>query len=281
MGIVNGTANFILTKMTDEGSEFDDVLREAQEKGYAEADPTFDIEGIDTAHKIAILTRLVYGTPVNFDDIYIQGITNITQEDIQCAQEFGYRIKLLAISKLNGESVEVRVHPAMIPLKHSLASVDGVLNAVRVDDEIMGEGILIGHGAGSLPTASAVLGDVVEIARNIISGSTASRIPPQSYLKSGQSSVPIKNINEIESEYFLRFNVHDQPGVLSVISGILGQHSIGIKSVIQRERNLNGEGVPLVLMTHMANEKKIQDALLKINQQAIVCQKSVLIRCEK
>tara|TARA_B100000686_G_C16734347_1_gene942691 strand:+ start:190 stop:1497 length:1308 start_codon:yes stop_codon:yes gene_type:complete len=281
MGIVNGTANFILSKMTEDGSDFDDVLKEAQEKGYAEADPTFDIEGIDSAHKIAILTRLVYGTPVNFDEVYIQGIAKITQEDIQCAHEFGYRIKLLAISKIDGDSLEVRVHPAMIPVRHSLSSVDGVLNAVRVEDEIMGEAILTGHGAGSLPTASAVLGDVAEMARNIISGTSTNRVPPQSFLKSGQRLLVIKSINEIESEYFLRFNVNDKPGVLSIISGILGHHAIGIKSVIQRGRDLDGRGVSLILMTHMANEKNVQDALLKIDQQEVVCKESIFIRCEK
>ncbi len=279
-GIVNGTANYILSKMSDGNHAFEEVLKEAQEKGFAEVDPTFDIEGIDSAHKIAVLTRLAYGAPVDLEEIYIQGITHITSEDIKCAHEFGFRIKLLAISKFDGNAIDVRVHPAMIPEGKPLANVNGVLNAVMVRDDLMEENILVGHGAGSLPTGSAVVGDVVEIARNIICGAK-NRVPPQSYLAASIKNIPIKNIEEIESEYFLRFSVLDKPGILSKISGILGNNNISIESMIQRGRDDNGNGVPVVMMTHQAQEKNIQAALREIDELKDVCGKSVLIRVEK
>ncbi len=278
-GIVNGTANYILSKMSDENCDFQTALQEAQEKGYAEADPTFDIEGIDSAHKIAILTRLAYGTPISLDEITVQGITNITPEDIECAREFGYRIKLLAISKFDGSSIDVRVHPAMIPVDHPMANVNGVLNAIRVCDDMMGENILVGHGAGALPTGAAVIGDVIEIVRNSLIG-TGTRVPAQSFQKANVKPIPLKNMDEIEAEYFLRFRVKDMPGVLAKISGILGNHSISIESMIQRGRDDNGKGVPLVMMVHRSNEKNVQDALAEIDRLDVVCEKSNLIRVE-
>jgi homoserine dehydrogenase len=279
-GIMNGTANYILSKMSDGDHDFDTVLKEAQDKGYAEADPTFDIEGIDSAHKIAVLTRLAYGTTVNLDDIYVQGISNISSLDIKCAHEFGYRIKLLAISKFDGKAIDIRVHPAMIPEDKPMANVNGVLNAIMVCDDLMEENILVGHGAGALPTGSAVVADVVEIARNMISGAQ-DRVPPQSFQKSSVQNIPLKDISEIEGEYFLRFWVLDKPGVLSRISGILGNHDISIESVIQRVKDDNGEGVPLVMMSHVAKEKNIQAALKEINNMEEVFGKTVLIRVEK
>ncbi|MBT6295616.1 MAG: homoserine dehydrogenase, partial [Nitrospina sp.] len=200
-GIVNGTANYILSKMSDEQCSFDLALKEAQNKGFAEADPTFDIEGIDSAHKIAILSQLAYGTPVKFDDITIQGISGVSIDDIECAREFGYRIKLLAISKFDGNSVDIRVHPAMIPQSNPMANVNGVLNAVRVCDDLMEENILIGHGAGSLPTGSAVVADIIEISRDILSGSKL-RVPPSSFQSTSIKTIPILNIESIDSEYF-------------------------------------------------------------------------------
>ena len=279
-GIVNGTANYILSKMSDEHCSFDLALKEAQEKGFAEADPTFDIEGIDSAHKIAILSQLAYGTPVKFEDITIQGISSVTIHDIECAREFGYRVKLLAISKFDGDFVDIRIHPAMIPQSNPMANVNGVLNAVRVCDDLMEENILIGHGAGSLPTGSAVIADIIEIARDILSGSKL-RVPPQSFQNIEIKTIPILNIESIDSEYFLRFSVLDNPGVLSRISGILGQHSIGIQSVIQKGRCNEGRGVPLIMMTHRANEKNIQLALREIDELEVVCEKPNFIRVEK
>ena len=279
-GIVNGTANYILSKMSDEHCSFDLALKEAQEKGFAEADPTFDIEGIDSAHKIAILSQLAYGTSIKFEDITIQGISSVTIHDIECAREFGYRVKLLAISKFDGDFVDIRIHPAMIPQNNPMANVNGVLNAVRVCDDLMEENILIGHGAGSLPTGSAVIADIVEIARDILSGSKL-RVPPQSFQNIEIKTIPILNIESIDSEYFLRFSVLDNPGVLSRISGILGQHSIGIQSVIQKGRCNEGRGVPLIMMTHRANEKNIQLALREIDELEVVCEKPNFIRVEK
>ena len=279
-GIVNGTANYILSKMSDENCDFDVALKEAQEKGFAEADPTFDIEGIDSAHKIAVLARLAYGTSVKFEDVSVLGITDITAEDIECAREFGYRIKLLAISKCDGEVIDIRVHPAMIPIGHPMASVNGVLNAIRICDDMMDENILVGHGAGALPTGSAVVGDVIEIARNIISNAQ-DRVPASSFQNSEIKPIPLKDISTIESEYFLRFNVQDKPGVLSKISGILGNHGISIESMIQRGRDEKGDAVSLVMMCHRSSEKNIQNALKEIEQLDVVCGKSNLIRVEK
>ncbi len=279
VGIVNGTANYILSQMTDNRREFGVALKEAQELGFAEADPTFDIEGIDTAHKAALLTRLAYGTSVNFNEIYIQGISDITLKDIDCAKEFGYKIKLLAISKMSGDSVEVRVHPAMIPENHSLAQINGVFNAVQIYDDLMEKSALIGHGAGSLPTASAVIGDVIEIARDILLNVT-SRVPVQAFNQNNFKKLPVKDIRQIETEYFLRFNAADRPGVLSIISGVLGEHSISLKSVSQQGRDEDGKGVPLVFMTHQAREQNIQDALAKLNQTDVISEKSIVIRCE-
>mgnify|MGYP006138176563 CR=1 FL=1 len=279
VGIVNGTANYILSEMTDKRKEFDVALKEAQELGFAEADPTFDIEGIDTAHKAALLTRLAYGTTVNFDEIYIQGISGITLKDIDYAREFGYKIKLLAISKMSNDSVEVRVHPAMIREDHALAQINGVFNAVQIYDSLMEKSALIGHGAGSLPTASAVMGDVIEIAREILLG-VSSRVPVQAFHSSSIKSLPVKDIRQIETEYFLRFSAADKPGVLSVISGVLGEHSISIKSVIQHGRDIEGKGVPLIIMTHQARVEHIQDAVEKLDHTDIITEKSIFIRCE-
>ena len=279
-GIVNGTANYILSKMSDENCDFDIALKEAQKKGFAEADPTFDIEGIDSAHKIAVLTRLAYGTTVPFDDITVTGISGINSEDIECAREFGYRIKLLAISKYDGQAIDIRVHPAMIPIAHPMANVNGALNAIRICDDMMKENILIGHGAGALPTGSAVVGDVVEIARNILSG-VGERLPAGSFQGKEVNKSSFKNISEIESEYFLRFSVLDNPGVLSKISGILGKHSISIESMIQRGRGDRGEGVPLVIMCHKSSEKNMQSALKEIEELDVVCEKSNMIRVER
>ena len=279
-GIVNGTANYILSKMSDENCDFDVALKEAQEKGFAEADPTFDIEGIDSAHKIAVLTRIAYGTPVNFEDIKVSGITNITSDDIECAKEFGHRIKLLAISKYDGEAIDIRVHPAMIPSSHPMANVNGVLNAIRVCDDLMEENLLAGHGAGELPTGSAVVGDIVEIARNILSNAK-DRVPASSFKKGKIQPIPLKDMSKVESEYFLRFNVLDKPGVLSKISGILGEHSISIKSMIQKGRGEEGKAVSLVMMCHRSCEGNIQKALKEIEKLDLVCGKSNLIRVEK
>ena len=276
--IINGTGNYILSKMTDEGRPFEEVLREAQEKGYAEADPSLDIDGIDSAHKLAILASLAFGTPVPEEKVFTEGIRRIEPVDIEFAREFGYRIKLLAIAKEMDGQVEVRVHPTMVPTTNILSTVDGVLNAVHVEGDAGGSTIFIGRGAGSLPTASAVVGDIIDICRNILKGS-AGRVPPMSYLPEALLPLPISDVNDIVTEYYLRVMAEDQPGVLSQVSGILGDNDISISSVIQRGRRKEG-AVPVVLMTHQAKEGAMQIALKAIDGLDVVAGPSMLIRVE-
>ncbi|MEJ5227512.1 homoserine dehydrogenase [Thermodesulfovibrio sp.] len=267
-GIINGTTNYILTKMTNEGIDFQDALREAQQLGYAEADPTLDIEGIDSAHKITILASLAYGIPFNFNKVYCEGITKITAQDIAFAKEFGYKIKLLAITKiLNGE-IELRVHPTMIPEDYLIAKVDGVFNAIYVEGDNVGATLYYGRGAGSIPTGSAVVADIVDIAKG---GNQAAL--------DFSEALNIKPIEEIESMYYFRFTALDRPGVLSKISGVFGEHNISIASVIQKGRSKAG-AVPLVILTHKAKERDVLQALEKIDKLPVVAGKSVFIRVE-
>ena len=280
-GIINGTGNYILTKMTDEGGKFDEVLKEAKEKGYAETDPTLDIEGIDSAHKIVILASIAFGTYFPLERVYTEGITKITPMDIQYAIELGYKIKLLAIAKKYNDKIDVRVHPTMIPMENPISKVDGVLNAIYTTGDVVGENIFIGRGAGSLPTGSAIVGDIVDISRELILGIEKKiRVPSISYRKESIRPLTLMNIKEVVSEYYLRFSVLDKPGVLSKISGVLGNHHISISSVIQKGRR-EGESVPLVMMTHEAREENMQSALMKIDKLDVVADKTVLIRVEK
>ncbi len=284
-GIVNGTSNYILTKMTEAGRPFDEVLKEAQTAGYAEADPTFDVQGIDAAHKLAILMNLAFGTPVNFKDVYVEGITSIAPMDIAYATEFGYTIKLLAIAKLHeggagpeGAEVEARVHPTMIASDSPIARVDGVYNAIQVTGDAVGDVMLYGKGAGSFPTASAVVSDVIDIARNILKG-TVRRVPPCAFQPDQRRPLRIRPIAEISSLYYLRFMVLDRPGVLSQLSGVLGKHDISISSVLQRGRKV-GQTVPVVFTTHTAVERNVQAALREIAALPFVSAPTTLIRIE-
>ena len=277
-GIVNGTCNYILSKMSDEGRPFNEVLKEAQALGFAEANPSLDIDGIDSAHKVTILASIAFGVRVDFDKVYIEGISRITPIDINFAREFGYRIKLLAITKKSGNEIEVRVHPTMVKEDNPISKVNGVLNAIEVTGDAVGENMLIGRGAGDMPTGSAVVGDVIDISRNILN-SGVNRVSPLSFLPKYIEDAKIKNISNIVSEYYIRFSVLDKPGVLSKISGVLGNNSISIASVIQKGRGEKG-GVPLVVMTHSAKEKDIQKALSEIDKLDVVLDKSVLIRVE-
>jgi homoserine dehydrogenase len=277
-GILNGTCNYILTRMTNEGHDFAEVLRDAQAHGYAEADPTFDVEGIDTAHKLAILISLCFGTRVKFDDIHTEGISGISALDIQFARQFGYKIKLLAISKEAGGRVEARVHPTMIPINYPLADVDGVFNAVRLVGDFVGPVMLYGRGAGMDATASAVMGDVMAIARNLLAGAGA-RTPAMAYLPECVKDLPIKAMDDIVSQYYLRFATVDQPGVLAQIAGSLGKYDISIASMIQPERQVGG-AVPIVIMTHEAREADIRRALEEIDNLDVVREKSRFIRIE-
>ncbi|MBI5197617.1 MAG: homoserine dehydrogenase [Nitrospirae bacterium] len=277
-GIINGTSNYILTRMTEEGKEFGEVLREAQILGYAETDPTLDIEGIDTSHKLAVLISLSYGTPVDLKEIHTEGISGITPVDIAFARELGYRIKLLAITKWRGAAIEARVHPTLIPSGHLMATIHGVFNAIYTIGDVAGPALFYGRGAGELPTGSAVVGDIIASARNILSSSTG-RVPPAGYLPGERRSLKIMKMEEISSHYYFRFMALDKPGVLSRISGILGEHDISIATVIQKERKEGGT-VPLVMMTHEALERNVRQALEEIDMLPIVSEKTVLLRVE-
>ena len=277
-GILNGTCNYILTKITDEKRPFDDALSEAQEKGYAEADPTLDVDGIDTAHKIAILTALAYGTEINLADVYIEGISEITPLDVEFAEHFGYRIKLLAISKRKGDKIEARVHPTMIPFDNLLSNVNGTLNAIMVSGDAVGDIMLYGRGAGMMPTASAVISDAVDIARNLMAGTTR-RVPALSFQRDRLQDIQIMPMDEIVTHYYFRFEALDRPGVLSKISGILGSHDISIQSVQQKGRKTDGS-VPVVMVSHLAKEADVQKAIAEINDLDMVGKKTVLIRIE-
>jgi len=277
-GIVNGTSNFIMSRMTEAGRPFDEVLAEAQQSGYAEADPTFDVAGIDAAHKLAILVNLAFGTPVNFKDVFVEGITGIAPMDVVYATEFGYTIKLLAIAKVQDGDIEARVHPTMIPSNTPLARVGGVYNAIQVTGDAVGDIMLYGRGAGSLPTASAVLSDVMDIARNVLTGA-AGRVPPCAFQPDQRRPLRIRPIEEITSLYYLRFLVLDRPGVLSQLSGALGKHDISIASVLQRGRKV-GQTVPVVMTTHSAVERNIHLALREIDALPFVSAPTTLVRIE-
>jgi homoserine dehydrogenase len=274
LGIINGTANYILSRMSEEGEEFVTILKGAQEKGYAEADPTIDVEGIDAAHKLAILVRLAFGTKIGFKAIYTEGITRITPLDLAFAHEFGYRVKLLAIAKRDKAGIEARVHPTMVPQNSLLAEVRDVFNAIYVTGDAMGPMMLYGKGAGMMPTASAVVGDMVEIAHSLLGGGTG-KTP--TYLAG--KDLKVKDMEELVGQYYLRFRVVDRPGVLAQISGILGKHQISIASVIQKGRRVE-KAVPIVIMTHEAKEREIRRALEKIDRLQVVRDKTVFIRIE-
>jgi homoserine dehydrogenase len=277
-GILNGTCNYILSKITDEGISFKEALDQAQNQGYAEADPTLDIEGFDTAHKVAILAALAYGMEINLDDVYIEGISRITPLDIAFAEQFGYRIKLLAISKFKDDRVEARVHPTMIPFDNLLTQINGTVNAVTVSGDAVGDILLYGHGAGMMPTASAVVSDIVDIARNILGG-TARRVPPLSYQRENIRNIPILPIDDLVTHYYFRFSALDRPGVLSTISGILGKYDISIQSVHQKGRKTNGS-VPVVMLSHLVKEADVKQALSEISALDVVSDEPVLIRIE-
>ncbi|MDM8538062.1 homoserine dehydrogenase [Desulfobacterales bacterium HSG17] len=278
-GILNGTCNYILSKITDDGSPFEDALEQAQKKGFAEADPTLDIEGFDTAHKLAILNSLAYGMEINLNDIYIEGISKITPLDIAFAWEFGYKVKLLAIGKYNGDSVEARIHPTMISLDNPLSNVNGSLNAVTISADAIGDMMLYGHGAGMMPTGSAVVGDIADIARNIVTGAKG-KVPILSYQPDSVKKIPVMPVDEISTNYYFRFAAADRPGVLSKIAGVLGKFNISISSVHQKGREIEGS-VPIVMLTHTAKEADVKKALEEITNLEVVTDKPVLIRIEE
>lgn len=274
-GIINGTSNYILSKMTDEHVEFSTALKEAQELGYAEADPTFDIEGIDTAHKLTLLATLSYGIPLSYNSVHIEGISNLSAQDIDFASELGYKVKLLAITKEADGAIELRVHPTMLPKDYLIAKVDGPFNAIYVEGDATGSTLYYGRGAGSVPTGSAVVSDIADIARNMQKNAigrvqTIPKVP---------RAVKIRKIDDVVSRYYFRFSALDRPGVLSKVSGILGKYNISIASVIQKGRRF-GEAVPLVILTHDAKEKNVRQALQEIDRLPVVMGKTVVIRVE-
>lgn len=277
-GIINGTSNYILTRMTQEGRAFNEVLEEAKQAGYAEADPTFDVEGIDSVHKLAIMVSLAYGTPVDVKDIYTEGITKLTPLDIAYAKEFGYVIKLLGIAKWMEGEIEARVHPTMIPVASPIAQVHGVYNAIQVVGDVVGDVMLHGRGAGSMPTGSAVVSDILAIARNLITGGVG-RVPVASFQPDQRRPLRVRPMADIESLFYLRFMVVDRPGVLSQIAGVLGQHGISISSVLQQGRK-EGQTVPVVIRTHQAAERSVQTALREIGRMSFVSEPPMLIRVE-
>lgn len=278
-GIVNGTTNYILTKIEEERKDFKEVLKDAQDKGFAEKDPGFDIDGIDSAHKLAILCSIAFDTNVKPDDIYTEGISRITRKDIiDAKEEFGYIIKLLAIAKYtNGGELEIRVHPTLIPEKHLLAGVRNEFNGIYITGDAVGPVMFYGQGAGQLPTASAVISDIIFIARNISEG-VAGKVP-SIYYAQDRPQKKIKSILNTSFKYFLRFIVLDQPGVLSTISGILGKNGISIASVIQKERK-KGDKVPVIITTYEAEEERIRLAIDEIDNLPVIKEKTLLIRIE-
>ncbi len=277
-GIINGTCNYILSRMTKEGKPYADVLAEAQKAGLAEADPSFDVDGIDTAHKLAILVWLATGGRVPLKDIYVEGIRDVSPDDIAFAKEFGYAIKLLAIAKENSSGIEARVHPTMIPSHYLLATVDGANNAIYVKGNFVGSSLSYGQGAGMRPTASAVVSDVIEIARNVLRGSTG-RIPPSGFsLADLKMSTQVTPFDQVQCEYYLRILVMDRPGVLSRIAGVLGRHQISILSVLQKGRGESA--VPIFIVTHRAKESNMRAALAEVDRLPDVLDRTRLIRIE-
>ncbi len=275
IGILNGTSNYILSKMSREGDDFKSALKEAQLNGYAEKDPSLDIKGLDSAHKLVILSLLAFGKKVTMEDIYVEGIENISPVDIQYAEEWGYVVKLLAIAKRDGNELSARVNPALLPSNNLLASVSGVYNAVFIDADLVGEQVFYGEGAGKLPTASAVLSDIMDVSSAIIYSRKATRliVPKRLEIKK------IKKMAHITTQYYLHFSTIDRPGVLAQIAHLLGRHNISIARVVQKERK-RADVVPIVMLTHEAREQDMQNALKKIDRLSVVKRKTVLIRVE-
>ncbi|WP_415882549.1 homoserine dehydrogenase [Neptuniibacter sp. QD34_54] len=260
-GIINGTGNFIMTEMRDKGRAFEDVLAEAQELGYAEADPTFDVEGIDAAHKLTILASLAFGVPLQFEKAFTEGISKITREDVQYAEELGYRIKHLGITRRTDNGVELRVHPTLIPESALIANVNGVMNAVLVDGDAVGQTMYYGAGAGAEPTASAVVADIVDVVRTL-TADRDNRVPHLAFQPTELSDAPILPIEQTESAYYLRMNAQEKPGVLAKISSILGAQDINIEAIIQKETT--EDQVPVIILTQSVLEQKVNDAIAQI-----------------
>ncbi len=279
-GIINGTSNFILSEMRDKGLAFADVLKEAQRLGYAEADPTFDIEGVDAAHKLTIMSAIAFGIPMQFEKAYVEGISKLTREDIGYAEQLGYRIKLLGITRRAAHGFELRVHPTLIPARRLIANVEGVMNAVMVKGDAVGTTLYYGAGAGAEPTASAVVADLVDITR-MHTADPENRVPHLAFQPDQLASTPILPIGEVETSYYLRLRVKDQPGVLADITRILADHRISIDAMVQKEPAEGEEQVDIIMLTHRAVEKDVDTAIAGIEALPVVLGRVTRIRLEE
>jgi homoserine dehydrogenase len=279
-GIINGTTNFILSEMRDKGLSFDTVLKEAQRLGYAEADPTFDIEGVDAAHKITILSALAFGIPMQFDKAYIEGISKLDAIDIKYAEQLGYRIKLLGITKRTAEGVELRVHPTLIPAKRLIANVEGAMNAVVVQGDAVGATLYYGKGAGAEPTASAVIADLVDVTR-MATSDPMNRVPHLAFQPNAMADLKILPMDEVQTSYYLRLRVQDKPGVLADITRILADEHISIDAVIQKEPGEGEDQTDLIMLTHQTREKRVNAAIVKIEALGVVAGKVTKLRLEE
>ncbi|MDX9993873.1 MAG: homoserine dehydrogenase [Rhodocyclaceae bacterium] len=283
-GIINGTTNFILSEMRDKGLSFETVLKEAQRLGYAEADPTFDVEGVDAAHKLTIMSAIAFGIPMQFDQAHIEGISKLTAEDIRYAEQLGYRIKLLGITKrrkLDGKAgVELRVHPTLIPAKRLIANVEGAMNAVLVQGDAVGATLYYGKGAGAEPTASAVIADLVDVTR-MATADPENRVPHLAFQPDAVSDTPILPMAEVECGYYLRLRVEDKPGVLADITRILADQGISIDAMIQREPGEGEQQTDIIMLTHVVREKQVDAAIAKIEALPVVTGRIIRLRLEE
>ncbi|MCA3180367.1 MAG: homoserine dehydrogenase, partial [Burkholderiales bacterium] len=278
-GIINGTTNFILSEMRDKGLPFDVVLKEAQRLGYAEADPTFDVEGVDAAHKATIMSAIAFGIPVQFDRAHVEGIASLQAEDIRYAEQLGYRIKLLGITRRREHGIELRVHPTLIPARRLIANVEGAMNAVWVKGDAVGHTMYYGKGAGAEPTASAVVADLVDVVRTL-TVDPGNRVPHLAFQPDAMADLPILPISEIESAYYLRLRVADEPGVLADVTRILADARISIDAVLQREPAEGERQTDLILLTHVTVEKRCDDAIRRMEALTTVVSKVTRIRLE-
>ncbi len=279
-GIINGTTNFILSEMRDKGLAFDTVLKQAQELGYAEADPTFDIEGVDAAHKLMIMSAIGFGIPMQFDKAYTEGISKLTKEDISYAEQLGYRIKLLGITRRTDKGIELRVHPCLIPANRLIANVEGVMNAVLVKGDAVGATMYYGRGAGAEPTASAVVADLVDVTR-MLTSDPENRVPHLAFQPDALSNTPILPIEEVHTSYYLRLKAFDKPGVLADVTRILADLGISIDAMIQKEPKEGEELADVILLTHLTVEKAINQAIAKIEALPTISGKVTRIRLEE
>jgi homoserine dehydrogenase len=280
VGIINGTSNFILSEMRENGASFADALGAAQRLGYAEADPTFDVEGVDAAHKLTIMSAIGFGIPMQFKAVYTEGISKLTQEDIRYADELGYRIKLLGIAKRRSNGIELRVHPTLIPTRRLIANVEGVMNAILVKGDAVGQTMYYGAGAGAEPTASAVVADLVDVAR-VLRADPEHRVPHLAFQPGQLSKIPVLPMGEVETAYYLRLRVLDRPGVLADITRILADLHISIEALVQKEPYEGEEQVDIIMLTHLTVEKNVDAALKKIERLPVVVGKITRIRLEQ